>query len=575
MKIAILATILCICGGLSFAGQRPNVLVILVDDLGYSDLGCYGGEIETPHIDSLASGGARFASFYNSARCCPSRASLMTGLHPHQAGIGSFAYPKPHKGMSPAYTGHLLPSTVTLAELLGDAGYSTWMVGKWHMGYPGPIARGFQNYFGFKDMLAHSENQWEPSLYTRLPKGTEPELKYDEGGFFATDVFTDYTLEFLKQARRKKDKPWFLYLAHSAPHFPVQAPIKTIDKYMPTFRKGWDILREARFERQKKLGLVDADAVLPPRSQVPVDRDDIANGYSGKQNPAWSTLPADRREDLARRGATFAAMVEHVDLGVGRVIADLEKNGELDNTLILFTSDNGACYEWGPFGFDGTSRLGKTTLHTGAALRNIGQAGTHHSYGSGWANLGNTPLTKYKHFCHEGGISSPMIVHWPAFFATRAAGQKSRILGYPGHIMDVVPTVLDATGAGYPRERQGNAITPLEGGSLLPAIEGKELPVRSLAFEHQKARALRKGDWKIVLGKRQPEEIRWELYHLKTDRFEQHNVAAQHPEIVQNLVAEWEAWAKKVGADPYAVKKKPQPANGQVKGKRGRKGKVE
>lgn len=543
--IAALTLLLLPCEAAPVAG-KPNVIVILADDLGFSDLGCYGGEIPTPNLDRLAKQGRKFSSFYTSARCCPSRASLLTGLHPHQAGIGSFANAKPQQGWGSAYTGHLLPNCATLAELMGDAGYSTWMVGKWHMGIPGPIERGFQNYFGFKNFLSHSEDQWDPSLYVRLPQGTKPERSYGQGKFYVTDVFTDYALEFLKQARSRKDQPYFLYLGHSSPHFPVQAPKEDIDRYMETYRKGWDVLREARFEKQKALGLIAPDAVLPPRSLVPVDRPDIANGFSGVLNPAWADLPEDRREDLARRMATFAAMVEHLDRGVGRVLADLESNGELESTLIVFMSDNGACYEWGPFGFDHRSRDGDNVLHQGEKLAGMGQPGTHSSYGSGWANLGNTPLNMYKHFCHEGGIASPLIVHWPA-----RVKPSDLWIQDPVHLMDIVPTVLAATGAKYPLERQGQVIQPLEGMSLLPALDGKTLPERALAFEHQAARGLRRGDWKIVWSKREPTTPQWALFNLKEDRSEQHDRSAEKPELKAQLIAEWEAWAKRVGAEPF------------------------
>lgn len=524
------------------AAERPNILVILADDLGFSDLSCYGSEIQTPNIDRLASGGVKFSAFYNSARCCPSRASLITGLQPHLAGIGSFATAKPRNNWGPAYTGHLLPNAVTLPEILDHAGYSTWMVGKWHMGIPGPTMRGFQNYYGFKDFLAHSENQWDPSKYVRLPEGTKPEVTYPSDEFYVTDVFTDYSLEFLKQARAKKDQPWFLYLAHSSPHFPIQAPKADIGRNVATYRVGWDVLRAARFERQKKLGLIPTDAVLPPLSEVPVEPQAIANGYSGVPNPKWETLPQDRREDLARRMATFAAMVEHVDQSVGRILADLEKNHELEKTLIFFMSDNGACYEWGPFGFDGESREGTTILRTGSALAETGQNGTHQSYGSGWANLGNTPLNMYKHFCHEGGISSPLIIHWPAGFAAR-----NEWIETPSHIMDIAPTICAATGAKPLQERQGKPVIPFSGTSLLPACKTGSMEDRPIATEHQQARGYRKGDWKIVWGKRQPDPIHWELYNLKTDRSEQQDLSSEKPELVAELVAAWNVWAKQMG----------------------------
>ena len=533
------------------AAEKPNVLLILADDLGFSDLSCYGGEIPTPNLDRLATGGAKFSSFYTSARCCPSRASLITGIHPHQAGIGSFTHSKQPPGKGLAYKGALLPTCATLAEMLLDHGYSTWMVGKWHMAQPGPIHRGFQNYYGYKNFLAHSEDQWNPAHYIRLPESAKPELPVSKD-FYVTDVFTDYTLEFLKQARAKKDggkKPWFLYLAHSSPHFPIQAPKESIDRHMETYRKGWDVLRSERFERQKQLGLISTDAKLPPLSEVPVDRDDIANHFSGKPNPKWTALPANRREDLARRMATFAAMVEHIDQGIGRILDDLEKNDELDNTIIAFLSDNGACYEWGPFGFDGRSRRGTTTLHTGDDLANIGQPDTHSSYGSGWANLGNTPLSMYKHFCHEGGIASPLVLHWP-----KGIKPTQEYVKTPSHLMDIVPTILEATGAKYPTERNGHKISPVEGSSLLPAItDPKAIPNRVLAFEHQEARGLRKGDWKLVWGKRQPLEVTWELYNLAEDRSEQNNVAKNYSVIKDQLVKDWETWAKRVHAAPHIL----------------------
>jgi arylsulfatase A-like enzyme len=538
---SLLAVLACLASPFATAAA-PNVLLILADDLGFSDLGCYGGEIPTPHLDGLARGGLRYTTCYTSARCCPSRASLITGLHPHQAGIGSFATAKPERGKSAAYTGHLLPDTLTLPEALKAGGYSTWMVGKWHMGHPGPIARGFDQFYGIKNPLSHSESQWEPQAYARLPEGTTPEITRSEGSFFATDVFTDYALEFLKQARQQKGKPWLLYLAHSAPHFPLQAPKQDIDKHMATYRKGWDVLRAERFERMKKLGLFPADMTLPPRSSVPVDRDDIANGFAGKENPAWDSLPADRREDLARRMATFAAMVEHVDVGIGKVLADLEAHDETRNTLVFFLSDNGACYEWGPFGFDGLSRKGTTTLHSGDELANFGQPGTHSSYGSGWANLGNTPLKLYKHFCHEGGISSPLIVRWPA-----AITRKNEWVQDPTHVMDLMPTILNAAGITPQKERNSAPVIPMEGLSLTPTFSGKPLPVRVLGFEHQEARGLRLGDWKLAWGKRMPEAPQWELYNLKSDRAEQHNLATEKPELVGKLSAAWMTWAKRVG----------------------------
>lgn len=547
VRSGVLAAGLALLGGLAVgapaapAAAKPNILVVLTDDLGFSDLGCYGGEIPTPNLDRLAAGGLRFSAFYTSARCCPSRAALLTGLHPHQAGVAEMTAYQPARG--PAYLGRLSDQCVTLAEVLKPAGYSTWMVGKWHLGAPGPIGRGFDEYFGYQSLTAHSLDQWNAKLYARLPAGREPELKLGKD-FYATDAFNDYALEFLRQARDQPNKPWFLYLAHSSPHFPIQAPKESIDRHMATYRKGWDVLRQERFERQKKLGMFPAGMPLPPRSMVPTDSDAISNGYGGKPNPAWDSLDADRREDLARRMATYAAMVEHIDAGMGRILADLEKHGELENTLILFLSDNGACYEWGPFGFDGESRRGTTTLYQGEELARLGQAGTHSSYGSAWANLGSTPLNMYKHFCHEGGLRSPLIVHWPA--AIKRAGTWSN---EPAHLMDVMPTVLAASGASYPAEANGKPVQPVEGVSLAPCFAGDPLAARSLAFEHERARGLRRGEWKLVWGKRMPAKPDWELYNLTADPAEQHDLAKEKPELTKELAAEWLAWAKRVGVD--------------------------
>ena len=525
----------------STAAEQPNILVILADDLGYSDLGCYGGEINTPHIDSLASGGVRFTQLYNSARCCPSRASLMTGLYPTQAGIGDFTTNNPDPKRGPGYLGRLNEKCVTMAEVLKPAGYGCYYVGKWHM-HPetGPIKRGFDEFYGYT--RDHSHDQYDADYYIRLPEGRKKEIDPPAEEFYATDVFNDYAIEFLKQGQ-ETGKPWFLFLGHSSPHFPVQAPAERADKYDDTYLRGWDVLREERFERMKQLGIVDGDHwQLTPRSVVPVDRDDIANNFSGEENPAWDSLDRDRQLDLARRMAIFAAMVESVDNGVGQILDHLRKTDDLDNTLILFLSDNGACYEWGPFGFDGRSCRGETILRTGDDLREIGQRDTHQSYGSAWANLGNTPFRLYKHFTHEGGISTPFIAHWPA-----GIGKPDTWVRTPAHVMDLLPTLVDAAGAKYPKKFEGREVTPVEGTSLLPAMRGEDTAERTIGFDHQAAHALRQGDWKLVWPKRMPFEINWELYNLAEDRCEQHDLAKQHPERVQKMAQDWEEWARRVG----------------------------
>ena len=527
-----------------FADERPNLLLILVDDLGYSDLGCFGGEIGTPNIDRLAANGLRFTQCYNSARCCPSRASLMSGLYPHQAGIGSFAQSQPSREKGPAYLGHLNDQCVTLAEVLKSAGYHNYMVGKWHMEEPGPIARGFDEFYGF--VKGYEQDQWKLDRYTRLPEGRTPELNFDDGSFYATDAFSDYAVEFLKQAAAQEDQPWFLYLAHSAPHFPVQAPAKSVQRNVAKYRRGWDQLREERYERMQEVGLAGESWTLTERSWVPVDRDDIANGYPGQRNPAWSDLTPERQEDLAYRMATFAAMVQHVDHGIQRIVAQLESMGQLDNTVIMLLSDNGACYEWGPFGFDGPSRQGVTKLHTGHELAEMGGPGTYHAYGSGWANLCNTPFQMYKHFTHEGGVCTPLIVHWP-----QGIDETDRWVRDPVHLIDIMPTFCELANANYPTERNDQAIQPMEGTSLVPTFHGAMLSERSIMFEHQEARAVRRGQWKIVWSKRMPFEIKWELYNLASDRCETSDLAEVYPELTNELAKEWEAWARRVKVFPF------------------------
>ena len=541
MKRNLLAFVLLACFVRTGFADQPNVLIVLLDDLGYSDLGCYGGEIDTPNIDALAANGVRFESFYNSARCCPSRAALMTGLYPPQTGIASFTTREPHPTRGPAYLGRLNDRCVTLGEVLGDAGYSCYYVGKWHLhDKTGPTQRGFEEFYGYA--LDHSHDQWDADYYVRRPEGRRKEIDRPQGEFYATDVFNEYALEFIKQGQRREG-PWFVFLGHSSPHFPVQAPAASADKYFDTYLRGWDALRTERYERMQNIGLIDGKRwTLTDRSLVPVDRDDIANGFPGTQNPAWDSLDEPRQRDLARRMALFAAMVEHVDRGIGKIVKHLKATNDFDNTLIMLLSDNGACYEWGPYGFDERSRQGVTILHTGADLRKMGGPGTYHSYGSGWANLGNTPFRLYKHFTHEGGTATPFIAHWPE--RIRNAGRWIR---ERGHIIDIMPTLRAAADAAYPGTFDGRAVQPEEGRNLLPVFNGQNLPARTLYFEHQLARAVIQGDWKAVWSKRMPNEIRWELYNLAQDRSETTNLADQHPNRVRRLAAEWQEYAQRTG----------------------------
>ncbi len=363
---------------------KSNVLLILADDLGWSDLGCYGGEIQTPHLDALAQNGLRFTQFYNTSRCCPTRASLLTGLYPHQAGVGSMTGDR--GAQYPGYRGTLQSHCVTLAEVLRDVGYHTYMVGKWHLRNEKtdikPTDRGFDEFYG---MLGGYNSCWEEKpFYTRWPSG-RPVRPYtapkngQPGTFYSTDVFADYALDFIQNSR-KDNRPFFLYLAFNAPHFPLHAPEADIAKYEAMyFEKGWDTIREERLKRQKEMGLIPKDLSLTPLSMVPPKSHARPSPYAGKDNPAWGSLSEDRRRDLARRMAVYAAMVDRMDKAIGRVVDDLRKNSQINNTLILFLSDNGACWEWDPFGFD-ISSSPQNILHTGDDLKKLGAPGDYMSY---------------------------------------------------------------------------------------------------------------------------------------------------------------------------------------------------
>ncbi len=528
---------------------QPNILIILADDLGWSDLGCYGGEIQTPNIDSLAKDGLRFTQFYNFARCCPSRAALLTGLYPHQAGVGSMTADEGPN--SPGYRGRLNDRCVTIAEVLRTAGYRTFMSGKWHVGDFDPTTRGFDEFYGF--YKGYAVDSWNPRMLIRLPEGRPPP-KFEKGEFYATDAITDEALQFLTAAQKTKDRPWFLYLAYQAPHFPLQAPAVDIAKYTKLYEKGWDDIRARRLARSKELGLVPPSTVLPPRSLIPLPSAARRHGLEtgSDVNPAWDSLSRDRQIDLAHRMAIFAAMVDHMDRQIGRVFSALKANDAWNNTLILFLSDNGACAEWDPFGFDltlpppesfapGTGiNMGTpgapNILHRGEDLARLGGPGTYISYGSGWANACNTPWRLYKHYDFEGGISAPLIAHWPEGIEAKGAIRQQ-----PGIITDLMATCADVAGAHYPTEKNGVDIQPMEGRSLVPAFKDQPIARDYMAWEHEGNRAIRQGPWKLVALHNEP----WELHDIRNDRTELHNVASEHPRLVARLSKQWHDWAER------------------------------
>jgi arylsulfatase len=457
----------------------------------------------------------------------------------------------------PGYRGKLTERCVTIAEVLRPAGYGTYACGKWHVNNPGPIERGFDEFYGF--VHGYAIDSWNPSMMIRLPEG-RPQRAYPEGEYFATDAITDHALDFLELAR-KKDQPWLLYVGYQAPHFPVQAPPELSETYLETYSKGWDLIRAQRLAKMKLLGLVDPALPLPPRA--PIDRIDVAkrNGSMtpNGMNPAWKSLDAGRQADLARRMAVYAAMVDNMDQNIGRLVKDLREQGELDNTLILFLSDNGACAEWEPFGFDlnaadysenkpgfgiSTSTPKKPNVrHRGEELAAMGGPGSLFSYGSAWANVCNTPLSLYKHYAHEGGIRTPMIAHWPA--GIKKPGDRPHVT----HLMDIMATCLELGKAEYPGY-EGAKILPPEGRSLVPAFANKPDKPRTLIFEHEHNVAIRQADWKLIsengLGKTgiRPGAV-WSLYDLSNDPSEQHDLAPEQPERVKAMTAEFLSEAKR------------------------------
>lgn len=526
MKTSLLITGGLAFGAMTFAQEKPNIIVILADDLGFSDLGCYGGEVQTPVLDKMAKQGVRMTQMYNSARSCPSRANLLTGLYPHQTGLGHMdatrlAWPKGYAGFRSN------SDNVTIAEVLKDAGYFTAMSGKWHLGKTAnPINRGFQEYYG---LLGGFNSFWNPDVYTRLPKDRNPR-QYKEGEFYATNVITDYAIDFINQAHQE-EKPLFLYLAYNAAHFPLHAPKEVTDKYMKIYLQGWDKIRDQRWKRIVKMGLLQGKPALSPRGVVPESLfEDETHPL-----PAWDSLTKEQQTDLARRMAIYAAMIDIMDTNIGRVLDTLQKNGELDNTFIMFMSDNGACAEWHEFGFDKQTGTEYHT-HVGAELDQMGLPGTYHHYGTGWANVCCTPFTLYKHYAHEGGISTPCIIQWG-----KQIKHKGSIDHQPAQFSDIMATCIELAGTKYPEEYEGRKIVPTPGKSILPIVRGEEMPDRYIYAEHEGNRMVRKGDWKLVSANFRGDE--WELYNIKEDRTEQHNLIKEYPEMAKELEDAYFEWA--------------------------------
>jgi arylsulfatase A-like enzyme len=566
MKSTLLASLaslaFCLCLPAIEAGSKqPNIVIIMADDMGFSDIGCYGSEIKTPELDKLATNGLRFTQFYNTSRCCPTRASLLTGMYQHQAGIGLMT----GDNRLPGYRGELGRDVVTLAEALGTGGYRRYMSGKWHVTKhtrpPGPkdnwpLQRGFEKFYG---TIIGAGSFFDPATLCRGNRFITPvnDEEYQPKTYYYTDAISDNAVMFLKEhAKESPDKPAFLYVSYTTAHWPLHALPGDIAKYKGVYDEGFQKIRSRRFDRLKKSGLIKKDAKL------------------SKQSDDWEKAP-DKQWDI-RNMEVYAAMIDNMDQGIGRIVDELERQGTLDNTLIFYLQDNGACAEgygrykskrlyrtdYKPLGRDGLQSKIWPPMQTrdGRPVKN-GQdamAGPEDSFtgvGRGWANVSNTPFREYKHFAHEGGISSPFVVYWPRGIDSKLNGS---IEYQPGHLIDLMATCLDVAGIQAVREFNGNKIQPLEGISLKPVFSGGKLERKdALYFEHHLNGAVRDGKWKLVRygdSGRNAKLHPWQLYDMENDRSEQNDLVKEYPDKVKQLAAKWEKWAIRARVKPWPWK---------------------
>ena len=474
--------------------------------MGFSDIGCYGGEIETPHLDRLADGGLRFTQFYNSGRCCPTRASLLTGLHPHQVGIGHMTEtPERPLGFTGPYQGYLNDNCTTIAEVLRSGGYHTIMTGKWHLGHhkkaAWPLQRGFDKYYG---CIAGGFNYFKPGGNRGLTQGNDPVEPPED--FYSTDDLTDVACDYLTTVCQADDDPFFLYLAYNAPHWPLNSKWEEYLKYRGKYTDGWEAIMARRFAKQKTIGMWPDD--ITPAPHV---------------GPKWESLNAKQREDLDAIMAAYAGCIDSIDQNVGKLVSHLELLGERENTIIFFLSDNGSCQEGGVLGKGDEAMIKDPPLETTAGVR----------LGLAWANASNTPFRLYKHFVHEGGACTPFIVSWPKLISNNQAGTFIRQVAY---LPDFMATCLELSGADYPTE------LPLHAGtSLMPLLMGSNESIHKdpLYFEHEGNAAVRWGKWKLVREYQNP----WELYNIDTDRTELNDLSDIRVDQRQEMIAMWEKWA--------------------------------
>lgn len=521
-KLSVLCLLAFSIGQLR-ADNRPNIVLMMVDDMGWSDLGCYGGEIDTPHIDSLAEDGLRFTRFYNNAVCGATRASLLTGLYCQQTGHRGDRWNEPKD----------YDRCVLIPELLQASGYQTAMVGKWQ-GRDLAVQRGFDRFFGpnCRAKISYWNAVVNNDFYL-----DDKRWKFPDNGFFMTDAFNDHAVKFVKEAAAKKDKPFFLYVAWIAPHWPLHAREEMIAPYRERYRtQGWDDWSAARVARQREMGLL-------PDNAVPANRPKSIPDWKRDPHKAWQ----------AERMAVYAAQIAGVDRGVGQILSALEDAGANDDTLVLFLSDNGAAPDGGfapsQSGFGFSPQMPQTGWRRdGHAIRpgsgpNVmpGPHDTFAAYGLAWALTSNTPLRDTKQSAYEGGIRTPLIARWPA--TIRKGGGLTR---QPGHVMDIMATCLDVAETRYPKDFHGRMPVPMEGRSLVPVLRGEQRPGHDvIAWHCRRGRAIQMGDWKLV---RPADNRPWELYDLTTDIGETRNLAGQQPDRVALMVAKYEEWRNRVGA---------------------------
>lgn len=519
------------------AAQRPNIVLILVDDMGFADLGVMGSEIHTPHIDAMARRGMLLSSMYNCARCCPTRAALLTGLYPHKAGIGQMGA---NLG-TPAYQGYLRNDAATIAELLQAGGYRTLMAGKWHVGgdfwarlvdswrigdvdRPTPRQRGFDRFYGIIDGVTHF---FSPHCIME----DDRRIEVSPTDFYFTDAITDKAIAMIDEDPTG-NQPFFLYLAHAAPHWPLHAHDEDIARYDGVYRQGWDHVRTARHEEMLGRGVLQQPWEISARDP---------------DAPDWRDAP--HKDWEASRMAVYAAMVDRMDQSIGRVLQTLERNGQLDNTLIMFLSDNGGCAEF--MAEDGWAKFMPDVHNDGRRIHmgnrpelQPGGALSYQSYDLPWANVSNAPFRSFKHWVHEGGISTPLIVQWPARM------QAGGVAHAPCHVVDIMPTILDAAGLRYPTEFGGQAIRAQDGESLLPLFEGQPWSRQQpIYWEHEGNCAIRDGNLKLVRRFNQP----WELYDMHEDRTELHDLAGRNHRLVDRLTRDYTGWAQSAGVMDWNV----------------------